>query len=181
MAQLVLYIASSIDGYIAASDGNLDWLTSTPAPSNGGDYGYSDVLNSIGTILMGRSTYQSILQFGIEWPYQNKSTYVVTRQSTLSIQSPETFILKGEEVASFILDAKNRMNQDIWLVGGGQLVASCLEWGLIDKLMLTIIPKTLGSGIPLFPSNHSFTEWDFSDCQSFDSGVVSLVYQKKFG
>lgn len=64
MIQTVLYIATSLDGFIAKPDGNLDWLTSFPTPSNGDDYGYSELLNNIETTIMGRKTYEEVLNFG---------------------------------------------------------------------------------------------------------------------
>jgi dihydrofolate reductase len=77
MPLTILYIATSIDGFIARPDGNLDWLTSTPMPESG-DYGYTALLESTDTIIMGRKTYDELIGFGGEWPYSGFNTYVVS-------------------------------------------------------------------------------------------------------
>jgi dihydrofolate reductase len=175
MGKVVLYIAASLDGFIARPDGNLDWLTSTPAPQEG-DYGYSDLLDSIGTIVMGRKTYDEVIGFGIEWPYQGKHSYIVTSDKNFEVKSPDTFIL-AEGLKDFVQDLKERSEKDIWLVGGGQVVTAFIQEGLLDKMILTIIPKLIGEGIPLFPNQAKETNWKLVDTLVYDTSVVSLVYE----
>ena len=178
MIKTVLYIASSLDGFIARPDGNLDWLTSVPAPSSG-DYGYSGFLKSIGTIVMGRKTYEEIIGFGIDWPYPGFDTYIASRNKDLKVQSPDTYIL-NKEIKDSISEIKKKTVKDIWLVGGGQLITEFINEGLLDKMIITIIPKIIGEGIPLFADKPNETIWKLIEVKSFDTGVVNLSYEKAF-
>ena len=175
MIKTVLYIATSLDGFIARPDGNLDWLTSMPNPQNH-DYGYAEFLNTIGTIVMGRKTYHEIIGFGVDWPYNEIKSYVVTSDKDLKIQSPNTFLLT-ENLNDFVEEMKNQSNKDFWLVGGGQLIKSFLDAGLIDKMIITVIPKVIGQGIPLFAGTINETNWKLIEVVSFDTGVVNLTYE----
>jgi dihydrofolate reductase len=176
MSKIVLYIAQSLDGFIAKSDGNLDWLTSTP-PSEQGDYGYTELLNSIGTLIMGRKTYDIIIGFGEGWAYSGKETFVVTNDTNLEIKSPETHILTGDLI-NFVSDLKARSEKDIWLMGGGQLIKFFIDNNLLDKMIISIIPKIIGGGIPLFPDHTLETDWKLENVQQFETGLVNLTYLK---
>lgn len=178
MSQLKLYIASSIDNYIAMPNGNIDWLTSLPAPKNG-DYGYGELLNSIESTIMGRHTYEEILGFGVEWPYPNFQTYVVTSNQELSITTPKTQIIDSNELVALIQQLKQNNKKDIWLIGGGQLIVFCLEHQLIDQMILTKVPIILGKGIPLFPPQPTKSNWELTKTEAFDTGLVNLTYQLK--
>mgnify|MGYP003336074010 FL=1 len=122
MNKTVLYIATSLDGFIARSDGNLDWLTSFLNPESG-DYGYAALLESIETIIMGRLTYDEVIGFGIEWPYSGFDTYVATKNCALKIKSPDTYLLT-DNLKDVVTDLKRKTKKDIWLVGGGKLQRS---------------------------------------------------------
>ena len=176
MIKTVLYIASSLDGFIARPDGNIDWLTSIPSPQTG-DYGYAEFLSSIGTTIMGRKTYNEIIGFGVEWPYIGLDSYVVTRDKELNIQSPETYLLT-EKIKDFVAETKSKTNKDIWLIGGGQLITTFINEGLLDKMIITVIPKIIGEGIPLFAGKPKETNWKLIEAKSFDTGVVNLTYEK---
>jgi dihydrofolate reductase len=176
MGKVTLYIATSLDGFIARPDGNLDWLTSTPAPQDG-DYGYSDLLGSIGTILMGRKTYEEVIGFGIDWPYIGFDSYVISTKEDLKIQSPDTHLI-SKDLRDFVLDLKNKSEKDIWLVGGGQLVTTFINEELLDKMIITIIPKLIGEGIPLFPNKSQEMNWKLIDTQAYDTSVVCLTYER---
>ena len=112
MTKTVLYIATSLDGFIARPDGNLDWLTSIPRPESGDDYGYTELLNSIGTTIMGRKTYDEMIGFGGDWPYPELKSFVVTTNKDLNIQSPNTYTLT-EHLTDFVTDLKKKTEKDI--------------------------------------------------------------------
>ena len=177
MTKTVLYIATSLDGFIARPDGNLDWLTSIPQPITGNDYGYTDLLNSLGTTIMGRKTYDEIIGFGIDWPYIGLNSFVITTNKELKIQSPDTYIL-SEDLNSFVTDLKQKSEKDIWLIGGGQIITRFINEDLLDKMIITVIPKIIGEGIPLFARKPKETNWILTETKSFDTGVVTLTYQK---
>jgi len=177
VTKTVLYIATSLDGFIARPDGNLDWLTSIPQPMTGDDYGYTDLLNSIGTTIMGRKTYDEIIDFGIDWPYIGLNSFVITTNKELKIQSPDTNIL-SEDLKSFVNDLKQKTEKDIWLIGGGQIITRFINEDLLDKMIITVIPKIIGEGIPLFARKPKETNWKLTETKSFETGVVNLTYEK---
>lgn len=174
MPNTILYIASSLDGFIAKPDGNLDWLTGFPPPQQG-DYGYQALLERIGTIIMGRKTYDELLGFGIEWPYMGFETFVITSQPGLAIQSPDTFLVTSN-LKEFMLELKSAVEKDIWIVGGGALISSLLKDQLIDEMILSVIPKIIGNGIPLFPGPLPESEWILRESEAFSTGLVNLYY-----
>lgn len=177
MTKTVLYIAISLDGFIARPDGSLDWLTSFPPSETGGDYGYSELLNSIGTTIMGRKTYDEIIGFGVDWPYPNLNSFVVTTNKDLKIQSPSTYTLT-ENLTDFVGDLKTKTEKDIWLIGGGQLITTFINEGLLDRMIITVIPKIIGEGLPLFAHKPKESNWKLIEAKSFDTGVVNLTYDK---
>jgi dihydrofolate reductase len=175
MAAAVLYIASSLDGYIALPDGGLDWLMSFPPPPDGGDYGYGALLAQTGGILMGRKTYEEVLGFGGEWPYAGTPAYVATRQESYRVQTPDTEVLSGD-LKAFVEGWRGSSPKNLWLVGGGELVARFLQEGLIDRIILTVIPKTLGQGIRLFLPQPAAGDWALRQTEAFPNGAVQLTY-----
>lgn len=176
MSKVILYIATSLDGYIARPDNNLDWLTSTPKPETG-DYGYSELLEGIDTIIMGRKTYDVCIGFEGEWLYTGLKTFVVSSDKNFEIKSPDTFLLP-ENLKDFVNDLKIKPGKDIWLVGGGQLITSFINNGLLDRMIITIVPKLIGEGIPLFPKNTKESNWKLVKTEQFNTGLVNLTYEK---
>ncbi|MBC3786152.1 dihydrofolate reductase family protein [Spirosoma utsteinense] len=172
MRKLSLYIAISLDGFIARSDGRVDWLDNVPNP-NQLDYGYDAFLASIDTTLMGNNTYKTILSFGGEFPYADKINYVFSR----SEQANTTFVryITSDPVA-FVQSLKSSNGGTIWLVGGGQLNTHLLNARLIDELIITVAPIVLGTGIPLFGSHAVETQWAAVRTESFETGLVQSTY-----
>lgn len=177
MTKTVLYIATSLDGFIARPNGSIDWLNAVPPPQTGDDYGYTELLNSIGTTIMGRKTYEEIIGFGLDWPYAGLESFVVTSNKNLNIQSPNTYTLT-ENLKEEVTHLKKKSKKDIWLIGGGQLVTTFINEGLLDKMILTLIPNILGEGLPLFPNHPTETNWKLRESKSYDTGVVMLTYEK---
>lgn len=174
MRKLILYIATSLDGYIARADGRVDWLESIPNPDQL-DYGYADFLASVDTTLMGNSTYQTILSFGGDFPYADKLNFVFSRQTSLTDTDYVRFV--HEDPATFVKSLKNQPGKDIWLVGGGQLNTILLNAGLIDQFIITLAPVSLGAGIPLFGPGAVETQFKFIKSESFETGFVQVVYE----
>ncbi len=176
MSKIVLYIATSIDGFIAKPDGNLDWLTHFPNPTNE-DYGYNELLCNCESIILGRKTFTEINKFDIEWPYSNHKTYVISHQKNFKINSPNTKLYNGN-LKDLIKKIKNNTSKNCWVVGGGKLVESLLNQNLIDEMIISIIPVLLGHGIPLFYESNSESKWELNDVQKYDSGILTLTYNK---
>jgi dihydrofolate reductase len=177
MSKTTLYIATTLDGKIARKDGSLDWLYALPNP-NQIDHGYGQFLSTIGTTIMGKNTYKEILGFGVDWPYVGMNSYVVTTDKDFKSTTPNTFIV-ATNLTEFVNDLKKKNEKDIWLIGGGQLIASFLDKELLDRMILTLIPTTIGEGIPLFPEIAKETTWTLTNVERFNTGVVNLTYDRK--
>mgnify|MGYP001797678541 CR=1 FL=1 len=176
MKKLKLYIAMSLDGYIARKDGSIDWLEALPNP-NQIDYGYSDFYDTIDTVIMGRTTYDHILGFDVPWPYEKCTTYLATRATDYEAPTPQTKVIQGEiGVASRAIIQED--GKDIWLVGGGQLVAFYLDEGLVDEMLLFVIPTIIGDGIPLFPSPLKERSFQLTSVEKYETGASLLHFTK---
>jgi dihydrofolate reductase len=170
-----VYIATSLDGFIARPDGALDWLLGAPGNS-GDDYGYKDFIATVDVIIMGRATYEKVLTFGA-WPYEGKHVVVLSSRA-LAIapeRKADVEVLSGEPA-----DVLKRLSERGFThayVDGGQTVQRFLSAGLIEKLIVTRIPVLIGRGIPLFgpvpgdiPLRHSRTH-------AFPNGFVQTAYE----
>lgn len=167
----------SLDGYIARADGNLDWLTSFPLPPTG-DYGYETLLKGIGTTIMGRLTYDALLSFGIDWPYSEYDTYIVTSQHNFVPTTPKSHAASIDKLLKIVEQIKKVDTKDIWLVGGGKVIAECIHHDCLDKMIITVIPIMIGDGIRLFTENMVESKWKLIDVTTFSTGAVNLTYER---
>lgn len=167
--QFSVFIATSLDGYIARPDGGIDWLRAVERP--GEDYGYQAFARSIDAIVMGRNTYEVALGFP-EWPYAGKRLIVLTHRPAIARH--------GEEFCSTLLpELGERLAQEgvrRVYVDGGEVIRQFLVARLIDDLTVSIIPVLLGSGIPLFGSGAPEHALSLLESRSYPSGLVQLRY-----
>ena len=177
MKKIKLYIATTLDGFIAREDGSLDWLNELPNPDQT-DHGYGEFLLEIDTVVMGRKTYEKVLGFGVDWPYGNCRTLIVTTAEHYQVKTPGTETVNRLD-RQVIGDMRKKSMKNIWLVGGGQVIAEFLNLGAIDEMILSMVPRILGKGIRLFPGGPKETEFDLVRAESFGSGMVNLTYSKK--
>lgn len=175
MRKIKLYIASSIDGYIADLDGGLDWLSKYPITPEF-NYGYDIFFESVDSVIMGGRTYRDILNMDVIYPYESKTSYVITRNEISSPKENIHFI--ANNIIETISDLKEKEGKDIWLVGGGEIISMLLSQNLIDEMIITYIPVVLGIGIPLFPEIKKESNWKLIDCQSYNNGVLTIDYQQ---
>jgi len=166
MSKVVLFIATSLDGYIAGPQGEIDWLF------HDADYGYTAFFDSVHALVMGRKTYELSLSFG-EWPYGDKQAYVFTRQTPPD--DPRVRFVAGD-AAGLIAGLRARAGQNIWLVGGAALVSTFLREGLIDEFVISVHPLLLGAGIPLFAPGIPRHGLRLAGVTPFESGLVQLRY-----
>ena len=172
-----VYIAASLDGYIADKDGSLEWLQSVPNP-DGLDLGYKDFMNGIDAIIMGRVTYETVLGFGIEWPY-NKPVFVL---STTLKTVPEELVGKVEIINGLlpeIVDKLNKREFNNLYIDGGSTVQNFLKEGLIHEIIITTIPVLLGGGAPLFGELSSQIELEHIKTEVFLNEIVQSHYRVK--
>ncbi len=175
MRKLKLYIAASLDGFIAKPDGNVDWLNDPDFMIEGEDFGYKEFLDTIDTTLMGNSTYQEILGFGKPFPYPEKVNYVFTKSNH---QDNENVKFINSDIHHFVQELKSQNGSDIWLIGGGKINTVMMDHELIDEIILTVMPICLGEGIPLFSPGSKSVKWKLSSSRAYESGVVQLVYYR---
>ena len=171
MRKIIVYIATSADGFIARPDGDIGWLD---RPRVAGNYGMNEFYRSIDTVLMGRKTYELGLKLG-QASYPGKRNYVFSR--TLP-QSPARDVeLIAQEAGEFAKNLRTAPGKDIWLVGGGVLIASLLDCGQVDEFIVHVIPVMIGEGIPLVEPRHRSVPLALLSARSFADGVVRLHYR----
>ncbi len=172
--RVVLFIATSADGFIARTDGAIDWLPS----GDGSDYGYRAFLKTVDTLLIGRKTYDQVLA-PIPFPYPDKRTYVFTRtkpsQRRVAAAHPSVTFVKEDPVA-FVRRLRRSRGSAIWLVGGAQLIRPLQEAGLIDEYIISICPVFIGTGIPLFLATDREMRLRLTRRKVYGTGVVQLTY-----
>lgn len=174
MRKVILYIAVSLDGFIAKADGSVDWLHDPTYDLEGEDFGYTNFYASIDTTLMGNETYKTVLGFDVPFPYPDKKNFVFTR--TKPAEKAEFVEFISGDIVEFTRELKAENGKNIWLIGGGKIDALFLKHNLIDEMILTIIPRTLGAGIPLFDGATHERKFTFRECSSFKNGFVQLTY-----
>lgn len=169
MRDVVLLITCSLDGFIAAEDGNVDWLIGED------EYDFDTFLEGVETLLMGHKTYQQVLGFG-KWPYSGKETYVFTNEHMDKEDGKVTF---SSDPVGTTEDLMLGTGGAIWVVGGASVISQLLNRGLINEFRITIQPVVLGKGIPLFRDIKKSIKLDLKGTQEFGSGLVELVYVSK--
>ena len=169
---LVYYVVASLDGYIARPDGQVDWLQE--AEDTDDDHGYTAFYAGIDGLLMGRATYDVVRSFGSNWPYTGKPCLVLARNPLE--QTPSGVQGRHCTPGEALDELSGRGCRRVWLVGGGSLAGNCLAAGLLDELVVTIVPRLLGAGIPLFSTGLE-RRLRLQKQQSFPSGLTQLHYQ----
>lgn len=171
-----VFIATSLDGYIADKDGGIDWLNSIPNPE-GNDMGYSDFMDDIDALLMGRSTFDTVCAFDIPWPY-SKLVYVLS--ATLK-EVPEKLQGKVQIVngplKKILASLETEGIKDLY-IDGGKTIQSFLQEDLIDDLIITTIPILLGGGSSLFGELDHPLNFACFDTQIFLNQVVQCRYRR---
>jgi dihydrofolate reductase len=166
----LIYVAVSADGYIAGKDGGVGWLHSYPAAA----FGFDSFLARIGTIIMGRVTFNQTLSLGGNWPYGNKRVIVLTSKG-LPREAPPG--IEGWRDGLPALKAElDRTSYPVWIAGGARTIRTALGHGLAHQLDLFVIPRLLGEGIPLFLPGSRPTELRLAEAAQLPRDVVHLKY-----
>ena len=148
MARIVGYIATSLDGFIATADENLDWLTNQP-DLNLGEHDYRQFIKTIRTVVMGRTTYDWIARYPGPWEYEGKRVIVVTSRP---IEDPKGPLETRSDVAGLIGELRGLDDGDVWMLGGGRLQMEFMQRGALDEIEIYVMSEIIGGGIPLFPA-----------------------------
>jgi dihydrofolate reductase len=166
-----VFIATSLDGYIARPDGTFDFLSIVESPNE--DYGFAEFFASVDALVIGRNTYETALAFP-EWPYAGKRCIVLTHRETPSVHGEQFFA--GAPAA--LVDQLALTGAQRLYVDGGAVIRQFLADGLIDDLTLSIVPLLLGQGVALFGSEVPEQRLTLKSSQSYESGLVQLSYSR---
>lgn len=174
----IVYIATSIDRFIARSDGSLDWLSDPNAePDEEPTKMWDAFIASIDHIVMGRNTFEKVLEFGF-WPYEGTPLTVVSKTLT---EIPERLEGKARisslEPTALLQQLAEEGCRKVY-VDGGLTIQSFLRLDLIDEMVLTTLPILLGKGVPLFGENEIETNWEHSDTVVFSDRMVMSSYRR---
>ena len=170
--KIIVYIATSADGYIARPDGNLDWLTSRPAPK--GFYGMPAFARSVEAKILGRKTFDLSQQMGASFTKQDRH-YVFSRQPPPDSVPPGVEFVT-EPIGDFANRVRKTAGKNLWLMGGGGIIGSFLDEGAIDEFIVSVMPTFIGDGIPLIGRRHRDVPLRLRPVRRFSDGVVQLHY-----
>jgi len=171
-----VFIAASLDGYIADQHGSVDFLYKYPEPK-GEDMGYNNFMSTIDALVMGRKTFETVLGFGVEWPY-TKPVFVWTShlKSVPKELEPKVQLINGNPKQ--IISKLNEKNLHNIYVDGAKTIQSFLNEDLIDEITITTIPSLLGSGIPLFNDIFKAIYFEGVASKTYSHGVIQSVYKR---
>jgi len=172
-----VFIAQSIDGYIAGPNGEIDWLDLIPNPE-GDDLGYFDFIANIDALVMGRHSFETVLGFDVEWPYK---VPVFVWSNTLK-QVPNSlkdhvFLVSG--TVSELLEHIHNKGYTQLYIDGGKTIQSFLKEDCIDTMTITTIPILLGNGIPLFGKHTERLIFDFKHTTVGLNALVQTQYTRR--
>lgn len=169
--KLILYIAASLDGYIAKPNDDLSFLEMVQ--EEGEDYGYVNFTQSIDTVILGRKTYDWVMKQVGEFPHADKEAYIITRTPAPSIGN--THFYTGD-LEVLVAGLKQQEGKHIYCDGGAEIVNELLKKQLFDELIISVIPILLGAGTPLFKHGQPEQSLQLISAKSFNKGLVQLHY-----
>jgi dihydrofolate reductase len=170
---IIVNLATSADGYIARPDGDLEWLTSRPKPK--GFYGMGAFMKTVDTKLLGRKTYEAGLRMG--GTFDSKDQYVIFSHNAPPADAPSGVEFVNGPIGPVVSRLREQPGKDIWLMGGGELIASFLDEHAIDEFVVSVVPVFIGDGIPLIARRHRHVPLDLHSVERFEDGVVQLHYR----
>ena len=176
MRKVTLFIAMSLDGYIADKDGGVDWLNGQEENGENMDT-YSEFIKTIDTIIMGWNTYHQVITelSPEEWIYPEQISYVITHRE---IPSTERIRFTSESPCDLVKRLREEEGNGIWICGGASIVRQLMETDLIDTLHISVIPTLLGDGVRLFGPLEKEQKLRLVKTQSYN-GITDLVYEKR--
>lgn len=172
-----VFIATSMDGYIADKKGGIDWLHSLPNP-DGDDMGYTEFTSEIDALVMGRTTFETVCAFDIDWPYK-KPVFVLSRTLNAIPEShkEKAFLVKGS--LGDVLGQINKSGYKRLYIDGGTTIQGFLREDLIDEMIITIFPRVLGGGFPLYSELREGLDFELIKSKTYLNQLVQLHYRRK--
>ena len=181
MSKTQYYVASSLDGFIAESDDTLAWLLGYEGSYTGPEAepmkgAYERWYEGVGAVVMGSATYQFLLDEVDEWPYKNEPSWVLSSRTLPTFEGADIRIVDAP-VPDLIDEMKAAAGErDLWVVGGGNVASQFADEGLLDELLVTVVPVVLGQGKPLFDRRLRGAPLELTGTRTFDNGMVELRY-----
>lgn len=173
--KISVFIATSIDGYIAKKDGNIDWLTTFSPPTEASedkDCGFSHFFQSVDVLVLGRNSYEAVRTFDT-WPYQGKRVIVLSSSLTSVCEQAELY---SGDAKSLVEKLQAEGIKHIY-VDGGVTISNFLNANLIDQMIISIIPVILGSGIPLFNKINKDKWFRLISSRAYSNGLIQMQYE----
>jgi len=172
MRKIIVHIATSADGYIARPDGDLDWLTSRPAPK--GFYGLPAFERSIDAKILGRKTFDWSVKLGAT--FGGGTTHYVFSRRLPPAKVPAGVEFVTESIAAFADRVRKARGKNIWMMGGGEIIGAFLDAGAIDEFVVSVVPTFIGEGIPLLGPRRREVPLRLRSARTFPDGVVQVHY-----
>lgn len=173
MRKVVLYIACSLDGYIAKPKDDLSFLSIVE--QEGEDYGYHDFIQTVDTVVMGRKTYDWVMRQVSEFPHAEKEAYIITRTPRPTVGNINFY---SDDVKKLIRHLKYKEGKNIFVDGGAEVIHTLLQENLIDEFYISIIPILLGGGVHLFKEGFPEQKLQLRNVKHFKTGLVQLHYER---
>lgn len=170
---ITYYVASSVDGFIADSEGGVDWLNRVQ--SAGEDYGYAEFFATLDALIIGSKTYEQIVTFG-DWPYGDIPCWVLSSRELSPANSQVN--VTSHDPQQVVQELRDNGCSEVWLVGGGKLAGMFHECGLITKYVVSVIPTVLGSGVPFLSGTNNVLELELVNSIQYPTGVTQNHYSR---
>ena len=171
--KVILYIATSLDGYIAKPNDDLSFLSIVE--QEGQDYGYADFVKTVDTVIVGRKTYDKVISMGFDFPHADKDAYIITRTPRPTIGSVKFY---SGELKTLVGKLKTESGKNIYCDGGAEIVNELLKDNLIDEFIISVIPILVGNGTKLFKDNRPEQKLELVSVKSFDKGLTQLHFKR---
>jgi dihydrofolate reductase len=171
--KLILYVATSLDGYIAQPNDDLSFLSIVE--QEGQDYGYADFVKTVDTVIVGRKTYDKVIAMGFGFPHADKDAYIITRTPKKSSGSVHFYT---EDLKLLVEKLKSENGKNIYCDGGAEIVNELLKADLIDEFIISVIPILVGNGTKLFNDGRPEMKLELVSVKSFDKGLIQMHYKR---
>ncbi|WP_294145239.1 dihydrofolate reductase family protein [uncultured Clostridium sp.] len=176
MKKVVLFIAMSLDGYIADGNGGVDWLK---GQVSGADdmASYYEFIKDIDTVIMGANTYNQLVTelSPDEWMYHGLTSYIITHHWK---EPTDEIIFTGQNPVELVKQLRQNPGKGIWICGGADIARQLISNDLIDRYYISVIPTILGKGIRLFSETKNEIELKLAGTKSYN-GIVDLIYEHR--
>jgi dihydrofolate reductase len=171
--KVILYIATSLDGYIAKPNDDLGFLSIVE--QEGQDYGYADFVSTVDAVIVGRKTYDKVISMGFDFPHADKDAYIITRTPRPTIGSVKFYT---GDLKALVEKLKSENGKNIFCDGGAEIVNQLLQHDLIDEFIISVIPILVGNGTKLFKDGRPEQKLELVSTKQFEKGLTQLHYRR---